>query len=214
VLAVTGIAVLASFCLLYQLYLRPMDSTQAGYIYDSYRIDFGRDHGIKLALQKELEPSERPLLEFRGQSVLFALTFWCPRSWWPEKPYPYYVYFTGAVLDAPTRSVWLGWGVTNCWLDEAVANLGLWGMLLGILLPGLVCRYGGQNTPELWLTTVTIGYCLMTSDVAGWTSILITGVFLYAVTRFRTGAAGLPRRPRVTLLRDQWELMPAVDGRR
>jgi hypothetical protein len=182
--AAAGIALIAGFSLLYQFNLRDMDSTTAGYLYESYRIDFGRDHGIKLALHKELDESERPLLEYRGQSVLFALTFWVPRSWWPDKPYPYYVYYTGAVLDVPTRYTWLGWGVTNSWLDEAIANFGLLGMILGILLPGLVCRGGQNGSPELWLTTVTVGFCLMTSDVAGWTPILIPGIFFYLVSRF------------------------------
>src|SRR5262249_18271286 len=43
--ATASLALIAGFSLFYQFHLRDIDSTTAGYLYESYRIDFGRDHG-------------------------------------------------------------------------------------------------------------------------------------------------------------------------
>src|SRR5690606_19132691 len=56
--------------------------------YTSLRLNIGRDHTVKYTLYKEYVEDDM-ILEHRGQSFLFGLTFFVPRSRWEEKPYPY-----------------------------------------------------------------------------------------------------------------------------
>jgi hypothetical protein len=56
--------------------------------YTEFRIDYGRDDVIKLAIYAELHPDQISILEYRGQSMLFYATAFIPRSFFPDKPYP------------------------------------------------------------------------------------------------------------------------------
>src|SRR5690606_38485629 len=74
--------------------------------YTSLRLNMGRDHTVKYTLYKEYVEDDM-ILEHRGQSFLFGLTFFVPRSRWEEKPYPYAVYFVTSVLNMPPEPI--GW---------------------------------------------------------------------------------------------------------
>ena len=124
----------------------------------NFRVDFGRDAVIKQAIFAELHPEAPRILAYRGQSLLFDLAVLVPRSLWPQKPLPYASYATSAMLGIPSTE--LGWGVTTSWLDEAIANAGWLGFLLGPLVPGLVCaigdRRGGQVSRMLTVVVATL----------------------------------------------------------
>lgn len=169
-LAVSFSAALALgiFSYTYQTELERVDTSPAARgeavtespIYLNYRIDYGRDAVTRQTIYAELHPDELQVLEFRGQSLLFDLLFFVPRRSWPEKPYPYAVYATAAMFDIPPRD--MGWGTTTSWLEEAIANLGWVGMLVGPLLPALVCRLGDrQRSPFAGLLTVTVASLLL-----------------------------------------------------
>jgi hypothetical protein len=133
----------------------------------SFRIDFGRDNGIRLAIFSELNPEYLQILEYRGQSVLFNLTFFVPRSVWPDKPWPYSVYSTAAVFNL--RPDYLGWGVTTSWLEEAIANFSWLGFLLGPLLITLVARIGDSTgEPVVSFLTKLVVSLLLTVQLAAW----------------------------------------------
>jgi hypothetical protein len=83
-----------------------------------------------------------------------------PRALWPEKPYPYAVYFTSALFLIPPQS--LGWGMTTSWLEEAIANFSWFGFLLGPLVPALICRIGDSRQ----------------NVIAGSLTILVSSLFL------------------------------------
>lgn len=141
---------------------RPMrqDGLSSSPAYAGFRIDYGRDAVTKQAIYAELHPDEIQILEYRGQSLLFDLTFFVPRSMWPGKPYPYATYVTSAMFGFAPRD--LGWGVTTSWHDEAIANLGWLGLVLGPLVPALVCRVGDRRrTPFGGLLTVTVAGLLL-----------------------------------------------------
>jgi hypothetical protein len=136
------------------------DAAAASPVYVNFRIDYGRDAVTRQTIYAELHPDELQVLEYRGQSLLFDLLFFVPRRSWPEKPYPYAVYATAAMFDIPPRD--MGWGTTTSWLEEAIANLGWVGMLVGPLLPALVCRLGDrQRSPFAGLLTVTVASLLL-----------------------------------------------------
>ena len=166
VAAVVAIA-FAAFTYAYQTSVRKIGesdtrgtafSSSTGYV--GYRIDFGRDGITKQTIYAELNPKEIQVLEYRGQSILFDLTWFVPRSLWPSKPYPYAVYSTAAMFGIKPRD--LGWGVTTSWLEEAIANVGWLGLLLGPAVPALVCRIGDRRRSPLGsLLTVCVGSLLL-----------------------------------------------------
>lgn len=111
----------------YQRALRPDTQESPAASYANFRIDMGRDHGLKLALRAETDPAMPSVLEHRLQSFLFVATLPVPRERWPGKPWPFAVYLTSAALDLPLRE--LGWGITTDLFSESVANLGLLGLI-------------------------------------------------------------------------------------
>lgn len=91
---------------------------------ETTRIEYFRDHTVKLALYSELYPEELKILDYRGQSLLFYITIFIPRSMWKDKPMPYAQYLTSAALGIPPD--FNGWGITNSIFDELICNLGIW----------------------------------------------------------------------------------------
>ena len=60
--------------------------------YANIRVDYGRDLVLKQALLSEVEASREPVLDYRGQSLVFYGTLFVPRdAMWPDKPWPFAV---------------------------------------------------------------------------------------------------------------------------
>jgi len=132
--------------------------------YENARIDYGRDDVIKLTLFAELHPNELQILEYRGQSYLYYLLCWIPRDVWADKPLPYAHYMTSAMRLSPPK-MWLG-SMTTSWLEEAVANLGWWGVLWGPLSIALFCRIGDMcRNGVMRLLTPLLGCLLLTTHL-------------------------------------------------
>lgn len=122
----------------YQNTFRPNAVQDSFVTYENSRIDYGRDHHLKAAIFCELSGNEQSILEYRGQSFLFSIAMFIPRTEWPEKPLPYAIYMTGYALQSfsPDR----GWGLTTSILDEAVANFGWLGFAFGPAILLAICR--------------------------------------------------------------------------
>lgn len=190
---------LGAFSYLYQTRVRDIDvdnpdlrSRQANKFYVDLRIDYGRDAVIKQAIFGELYPERLHILDYRGQTLVFYGLFFVPRSMWPNKPYPYAVYVTAAMMRAPVRDY--RWGVTTSVLDEAVANFGWIGMLVGPLIPARVCAIGDRRrSPFVAILTVTIASLLIVVQAAAFIPLIL----LWLVLVWRTP----PARPGTTLQR-------------
>ena len=128
----TIIILLLSFSLFnnwYQSNIRDFDSdTNKSEAYENLRIDYFRDQRVKMVLYSILYPENMKILEHSGQSFLFDLTFYIPRTMWEDKPYPYAVYFTSAMYYAPIED--RGWGMTTSIYDELIANFGILGIII------------------------------------------------------------------------------------
>lgn len=96
--------------------------------YENVRVDFFRDQRLKMAIYAELNPHLIKILPNRGESFIFTTTFFIPRNYWENKPYPYAQYFTSAMLYHEPK-LW-GWGMTTSVYDEFVANIGLFGLIV------------------------------------------------------------------------------------
>ena len=145
--AIGGMAVvlLIGASLAYQVEVRSVGDDGWNQTYENVRNDYGRDSRIKMAIYAELHPEKLSILDYRGQSLLHDLTFFVPRTWWQEKPYPYGVYFTSAALDTSGEVRLYGWTFTTSWLGEAIANFGIFAGIVGPGLLALVTRLGDSR---------------------------------------------------------------------
>ncbi len=166
-----GVAVLIGFSAFYQNELRSTSTGRRveavadspGYVY--FRVDYGRDAGIRMAIHAEVDPEVRPVLRYRGESVLFLVTAPVPRSIWPSKPNAYAMYSTAQALGIEPRPI--GWGITTSWLEEAIANFSWLGFLIGPLVPALVCNLGDRRkTAASGLLTAVLASLVLTVNMA------------------------------------------------
>jgi hypothetical protein len=114
--------------------------------YEDMRIDYGRDHTVRAAIYAELQGQR--ITTYRAQSVVFNLSAIIPRTWWPQKPYPYGLYMTSYAHDIPSQD--LGWTFTTCIFDESISNFSWFGMFAGCLFLGLLCRLADDNRTILF----------------------------------------------------------------
>ena len=180
--AIAALALLAigAFSTFYQGAVRIAAGSATVTPYDNIRIDYGRDNQTRLAIFSYLHPDEIQILEHPGQTLLYYATLPVPRSAWPDKPFTYSQYFTGALFDTDPDE--LQWGMTTSWLGESVSNLGLLGFALG---PGLlvwICRLGARRGPVTRLITTVLACLLLMLQVIAflpvaiiWTVIMLWG---------------------------------------
>ena len=144
--------------------------------YLNFRIDYGRDDVTKLAIFSELNPNEIKILDFRGESFLFYLTFFVPRDIWPEKPYPYAQYVTSAVFLSEPR-LW-GWGITTSIFEEMIANFSWLGMIIAPFVIAGICRIGDSfNNALISIFSIFIAILLMTLHLTAYMAIFILWLF-------------------------------------
>jgi hypothetical protein len=179
----TLFSVFGAFSYAYQDGVRGGDALAFVKKYDDFRIDYGRDHGIRHALYCELHPGERPILEYRGQGVLFDATMLIPRDLWPDKPWPYAAYSTASAIGVIPQD--LGWTITASWLERAVAEFGLLGMLIGPTVIAGICRLGdaSKNTGVQLLTIIHT--CLMLSMTSSFPAVKIAWMLSMLFLRLR-----------------------------
>jgi len=194
-LGLLGLAVvcaLAGFTWLYQYIYRSSTVYDGGSTYESYRIDFGRDHGVKMALYAELNDTMAPILQYRGQSVLYTLLFYIPRQAWPVKPWPYAIYSTSAALNHSVAD--LGWGITTSCYEEAVANFGLAGLFIAPLTLVWGCRLGSA-AKDIPTTLLTILVCTLavTLQIGAWLPLAIVWLAVASWSRWKRRTRALRR---------------------
>lgn len=107
--------------------------------YGTYRGYFSRLFNEKVAIYDILYDNK--MLEYIGQSVLFDLLWFVPRSFWPDKPAAYCKYFTAyAVTGNGSKDYWVPFNYqVNIWADW-VSSFGLIGHYLALIfLVWFVC---------------------------------------------------------------------------
>ena len=166
----------------YQKHYRPVlaafDTT-----YEAARMDFGRDSDIRMAIFAELHPNTRQILPNRGDSFLFDLLYFVPRSVWPAKPRPYYYYITAVALKQPLTA--RAWGITTTILGESIANAGFFGFLLGPLIVIGIGKIGySPEDPFLNLLTGLICTLFLSIHLAGFTVLWTAWCLLVIRERF------------------------------
>jgi oligosaccharide repeat unit polymerase len=180
---VIALSILLIFSFFFQSKVRDISFDTLGFakMYTNFRIDYGRDDVIKMTIYAELHPQRMQILEYRGQSLLFDLAMYIPRKLWPEKPLPYAQYFTSAMLLASPR-IW-GWSMTTSWLEEAIANFGWVGMLLGPLTIAMICRIGDKRgNPLVGILTVLIACLLLVVHLPAFAPLFVLWMMMVYIT--------------------------------
>lgn len=91
---------------------------------------FFRGNTTKVAIYSVLNPNKLKILDYNGQSVLYNLLFFIPRSIWNGKPYQYPMYFTSGVFGFKELTT-VGWYFQTGLYGEMISNFGLFGILIG-----------------------------------------------------------------------------------
>jgi hypothetical protein len=182
---ILGAVVIFSYSFMYQLVVRDISLADFEYTYANFRIDYGRDDEMKMTIYALLHPNEIKILEFPGQSYLYDLTFFVRRENWPNKPWPYAVYFTSALLRSHTVS-YIGWGMTTSWFGEAVANFGWLGLPFGVLSFAFFIKVS-ERKQNMIVTMISIAVlsCLMVLQFSA--VIKLVTVWILAIVLLRTG---------------------------
>lgn len=132
VLPILGI-VLLLFSMIYLIYFKGSDRYELGgvkAIYDTIRVDFGRDCVIKFVIWKEFFLGEH-ILQYVGQSFISLILMFIPRSIWTNKPYQHFQYLTSSILGLPISD--LPAGTTTSWFEMTLCNFSYFGFVFGII---------------------------------------------------------------------------------
>jgi hypothetical protein len=166
------IALLFFFSSQYQQHFDRIHDDSFASKYTNFRIDYGRDDTFKMVVFSEIHKEANiSILKSRGQSLLFYPTFFIKRDVWTEKPYPYAVYFTSAMLGISDPS-FIGWGMTTSIFDELISNLGLFlGLLVSPFMLIFVCKIGMKNNKGMlgsviYVSSVLISILMITLQIA------------------------------------------------
>lgn len=179
IVGVVTCSAFGAFSVYYQTKLRFSDTfvqrKDSHFWYENFRIDYGRDHVIKLAIFAELYPDKVQILDYRGKSALIMATLFIPRSLWPEKPPSYATHMSVQAMERLP----MGGGVTTSVHDESIANAGIFGYLLAPLIIAGVCRIGDSCRDEnTRMLTVMIAICLQVVHIAPWAPLAALWVVL------------------------------------
>lgn len=114
--------------------------------YYSYTLYYSRHYCIKASVLDQLKGMS--MLHYRGESLLFDLMFFIPRSIWPNKPSVYTVYFSnfcqGRDIDAQTMVFYYA----NIW-SEFISNFHLFGILFALMFIKLIMRIS-EKSPNIY----------------------------------------------------------------
>lgn len=133
--------------------------------YEILRIDYGRDDVLKMAIYHELYYKYPPILSYRGESMVFVLTFFIPREIWSDKPLTYTAYFTSSLLNE--KADFQHFGITTGIFDEFIVNFSLFiGFVFAVYLVIRIIRVTlKMNNLFFNLYTVLILALLLSNDI-------------------------------------------------
>ena len=127
IISVCGFLII--YFIFYHVYVKYQDNSSMLNFSYSYQLYFGRVLDMKLIIYSLLNPDVLKILEYPGQSLLFDVLFFVPRTLWKNKPYPFAMYYSAAVHM---------WSIDNVngrfltsFFAEIICNLSWAGVLIG-----------------------------------------------------------------------------------
>lgn len=149
----------------YHLFFR--NASESFYSY--YSIDFSRDYTTIFSIYAHQNGIN--ILEYPGQSFIFCLLFWLPRSIFPWKPYPFATYITLALLGSNINNVeYLSLRTTTNIFSESIANFGIiFGTIFIIIIIVLLIKSIDKvKNINFKFLLIYLAYEIMILDFANW----------------------------------------------
>lgn len=110
--------------------------------YYLYTLYYSRHYSLKVAIYDQLNGMS--MLTYRGESFLFDLFFYIPRSIWNDKPSFFTQYFTNYCKDKDPESFSLVFYYVNIW-SEFVANFHLFGIFIAFLFIKIIINISEKS---------------------------------------------------------------------
>lgn len=167
VMIVLGIMIPVILVMLYKYHKIFRLASEGFYTY--YSIDLSRDYTVVYSIYAQLKGIK--ILEYPGQSILFCLLCWLPRSMAKWKPYPFSAYMTSSLLGYGIRHAgFLSMRTTTNILSELVVNFGIViGTILTIVCLNIVIYLSDHaRTLNKKMLFIYIGFEMLTLDFANW----------------------------------------------
>lgn len=153
--------------------------------YKNFRIDFGRDYGVKFAIHNDLYLN-RSILPKPFSSYLFNLTFYVPREYWQDKPQTYAVYFTNSSFGNYGGDKLYGWGLTTSVFAEAISNLGFFGLFFAPFIINLIAKNELKSkNPFLKLFSILVASLLLLLQLIAFMPIFLVYLYLLLNDKIR-----------------------------
>ena len=111
-------------------------------LYTSLRIDLGRDDVVKYTILEEYINGNH-ILEYPMQTVLSTLLMVIPRTLYPTKAYPHYVYLTASLYGTTVENI--PSGMTPSVLEMMIANFRWFGIPICILFLCQFCKWADNS---------------------------------------------------------------------
>ncbi|SYZ77870.1 O-antigen polymerase [Trichococcus shcherbakoviae] len=152
---------------------------------DNLRLYFFRDVDVKFSIYALLNPDKYRIFDYWGQSYLFNLLFYIPRSYWSNKPYPYDTYVTAVALGYPPGTI-LNWNFQTSVFGEALSNLGWFGIPLSLLLTNKFIKLSelSRNPIVIILCIFIIMFSFM-NHFGSWRNYLLIWLLFMILNKFK-----------------------------
>ena len=99
-----------------------------------------RSMHMRFAIYAYLHSNTIHILDYPGQSFLFSLFYFIPRSIWPTKPFPYIDYYMRGLLNYSSLSL-VTYHMPASYYPEFVSNFGMSGIILSIVFTIWYARF-------------------------------------------------------------------------
>ena len=163
----------------YLIYIRPLSNTSFDSVYDMLRVDLGRDDVIKYVIEKVII-EKQSFIPYPGSTFLSTFLFFIPRSIWPTKPYPHYVYLTSSILNVPIMEIPAG--TTPSWLEMSIANFDVFGFIFGIISIPILCMLVDKiNVTTYQLIAVVLVAALLTQNIDAYLMFVLIFVIQFLI---------------------------------
>ena len=142
-----------------------------------YSCYFSRLSPVKVAIYDSLYTQK--ILEYTGQSVLFDLFYFVPRSFWENKPVMFCRYFTGYAYTGDGSQMLTGNLHVNLW-SEYIANFGLWGYWIATCIVYLYTKIINKTKNIIGIFCGT--FFILSYFMFGFESIVIVAYTIWLLT--------------------------------
>lgn len=142
---VYGVVIIGYFV----IYNKITQKASFGDWYLQYTTYFSRMCNVKVAIYDML--NDKTILKYFGESVIYNILFFIPRSIWINKPYPYYKYFTSYVFNGTYNSMIVNSSNFQVnMLSEFISNFGIiLGMIFSLIFILKVVKISENSTNKI-----------------------------------------------------------------